>query len=84
LKFYNPELQIQHATKLKKGSMWCHEWAPTEQYISMGITKGAMVIDPRTSKTISCFTEKSDVFAQSFTENVPSTQINFIQCTNGL
>lgn len=69
LKLYTSQLHAKHSTKLRKGSMWCHEWSPNGQYISMGISKGAMILDNATMRTLNCFTEKSDVFAQAFTES---------------
>lgn len=68
--------------------MWCHQWSSNGQYISMGISKGAMVLDTITTKMIACFTEKSDVFAQAFTEDVrvnrssiefKSTNFNYLE-----
>jgi len=46
-------------------SLWTAEWAPQSNYMSLGCSGGAMLMEINTS-LISSFTTKSDVFSQQF------------------
>lgn len=66
LKIYDLHQTQSQSTPLKSGSLWTHEWSPACNTLSMGITKGALLLDIETNKFTKIFTNESDVFSQSF------------------
>jgi WD40 repeat protein len=66
LKLFDCELNERFSMRLRYGSLWCAEWAPNNEYLSLGVSQGALLLHIETNRMSPCWTKRSDVFAQTF------------------
>jgi hypothetical protein len=70
LKLFDCELNEKFSMRLRFGSLWCSEWSPQCDYLSLGISQAALLFHIETNRITHCFTKRSDVFAQTFNSTV--------------
>lgn len=68
--FKEEMLEPMSRVPLHYGSLWCHEWSPQADIISMGTDQCALIVDIAHERFTKIFTDKNDVFCQQFSSNV--------------